>query len=82
MELVIYYYMLCGTLDFYIFTGKGGSGVERTEIEITRKYLASTRSVLIQNSQRKLSESTSLAFEGFFSQFLLSISYLASFVQL
>ena len=38
VELVIYFYVLCGTLDFI---GKGGSGVERIAIEMTRKDLAS-----------------------------------------
>ena len=38
VELVIYLYVLCGTLDFI---GKGGRGVERIAIEMTRKDLAS-----------------------------------------
>ena len=41
VELVIYFYVLCGTLDFI---GKGGVewiGLERIEIEMTRKDLAS-----------------------------------------
>lgn len=66
VELVIYFYVLCGTLDFI---GKGGSGVDWSGEDCDwddKKGSCFLRSVWLKNSKKTLNESTFLAVEGFF----------------